>query len=55
MLLRHGLQQAEAADQVDRAIAEVLAGGARTPDIAQSGEATVGTRQMGERVVAALR
>lgn len=50
MLLRYGLSQAEAADAVDRAIAAVLAAGARTADIARAGEATVGTREMGERV-----
>jgi 3-isopropylmalate dehydrogenase len=50
MLLRYGLGQADAADRVDQAIAEVLAGGARTPDIARPGEATVGTREIGEQV-----
>jgi hypothetical protein len=32
-------------------VAEVLAAGARTPDIARPGEPTVGTREMGEKVV----
>jgi 3-isopropylmalate dehydrogenase len=50
MLLRYGLGQAEAADRVDRAVAEVLAAGARTPDIARPGEPTVGTGEMGRRV-----
>jgi 3-isopropylmalate dehydrogenase len=50
MLLRYGLKQAEAADAVERAIHAVLASGARTPDIAQPGELTTGTRQMGEAV-----
>jgi 3-isopropylmalate dehydrogenase len=50
MLLRYGLKQAEAADAVERAIHAVLASGARTPDIAQPGEPTTGTRQMGEAV-----
>jgi len=50
MLLRYGLGQADAADRVDQAIAEALAGGARTPDIARPGEATVGTREIGEQV-----
>jgi 3-isopropylmalate dehydrogenase len=52
MLLRYGLDQREAADRVDQAVAEVLTAGARTPDIAGPGEATVGTREMGERVAA---
>ena len=52
MLLRYGLDQREAADRVDQAVAEVLTAGARTPDIAAPGESTVGTREMGERVAA---
>ena len=50
MLLRYGLEQPEAADRVDQAVAEVLAAGARTPDIARPGEPTVGTGDMGGRV-----
>jgi 3-isopropylmalate dehydrogenase len=52
MLLRYGFGQREAADRVDQAVAEVLTAGARTADIARPGEATVTTRQMGERVAA---
>jgi 3-isopropylmalate dehydrogenase len=52
MLLRYGLGQPEAADAVDRAVAAVLFAGVRTPDIARPGEATVGTREIGERVAA---
>jgi 3-isopropylmalate dehydrogenase len=51
MLLRYGLAQREAADRVDQAIADVLSDGARTADIGRPGEATVGTQEMGERVV----
>ena len=54
MLLRHGLAQAEAADRVDRAIADALAAGVRTPDIARPGEPTISTCEMGERVVRGL-
>ncbi|HET6580041.1 MAG TPA: 3-isopropylmalate dehydrogenase [Gemmatimonadales bacterium] len=50
MLLRHGLAEGEAADRVDQVIAEVLAAGARTPDLARPGEPTLGTREIGERV-----
>jgi 3-isopropylmalate dehydrogenase len=52
MLLRYGLGQREAAEAVDRAVAAVLTEGVRTPDIARQGEATVGTREVGERVAA---
>jgi 3-isopropylmalate dehydrogenase len=50
MLLRHGLAEGEAADRVDQVIAEVLAAGARTADLARPGEPTLGTREIGERV-----
>jgi len=50
MLLRHGLGLAEAADAVEQAVSAALGAGARTLDIARSGEATLGTREMGERV-----
>jgi 3-isopropylmalate dehydrogenase len=55
MLLRYGLRQPEAANQVDQAVAAVLAAGLRTPDIARAGEATVGTRALGERVAGLVR
>ncbi|MGZ8392412.1 MAG: 3-isopropylmalate dehydrogenase [Gemmatimonadales bacterium] len=50
MLLRYGLGLAEAADAVEQAVSAVLGSGARTPDIARRGEATLGTREVGERV-----
>ncbi|MGH7497840.1 MAG: 3-isopropylmalate dehydrogenase [Gemmatimonadales bacterium] len=50
MLLRHGLGLPEAASAVEQAVAAVLGAGARTPDIARPGEATMGTREMGEKV-----
>ena len=43
--------ETEAAD-VESAVERALAGGARTPDIAQPGEATLSTSQMGDAVVA---
>jgi 3-isopropylmalate dehydrogenase len=55
MLLRYGLKQPEAADQVDRAVTTVLASGARTGDIARPEERTVGTREMGEMVAREMR
>jgi 3-isopropylmalate dehydrogenase len=50
MLLRYGLAEPEAADAVDRAVGAVLSAGLRTADIARPGEATLGTRELGERV-----
>jgi 3-isopropylmalate dehydrogenase len=50
MLLRYGLGLPEAADAVDQAIAAVLAGGARTADVARRGEQPVGTREIGDEV-----
>ena len=50
MLLRYGLGLPEAADGVDQAIAAVLGGGFRTPDIARPGEPTVGTSEIGAEI-----
>jgi 3-isopropylmalate dehydrogenase len=50
MLLRHGLGLAAAAAVIDRAIHAVLAEGYRTRDIAGPNDASIGTREMGERV-----
>jgi 3-isopropylmalate dehydrogenase len=55
MMLRYSLQQAEAADRIESAVQQVLASGYRTPDIASEGTRKVGTREMGDAVVAALR
>ena len=54
MLLRHGLGEVEAAGRVEQAVADVLAAGARTPDIARPDEPTLGTRQIGELVARAV-
>jgi len=54
LLLRHGLQLPEAAAAIERAISEVLAEGVRTRDLAGAGQAAVGTREMAERIAAAL-
>ena len=53
MMLRYSLGLAEQADRVEAAVRRVLAQGLRTADIAAGGPA-VGTRQMGDAVVAAL-
>ncbi|MGD9942413.1 MAG: 3-isopropylmalate dehydrogenase [Burkholderiaceae bacterium] len=54
MLLRHSLNQEAAAQRVEGAVRKVLAQGLRTADIAEAGKRTVGTREMGDAVVAAL-
>jgi len=55
MMLRFSLDQAEAADHIEAAVRKVLDQGLRTADIASEGSTIVGTRQMGDAVVAALR
>ena len=54
MALRYSFGLVEAADRLERAIADVLASGARTPDIAGPGTAALGTAAMGDAVVRAL-
>jgi 3-isopropylmalate dehydrogenase len=54
MCLRYSFYLGNAADRIDSAVADVLAQGLRTADIAQEGCRTVGTREMGEAIVAAL-
>ena len=54
MMLRYSLQQPLAADRIESAVQQVLASGYRTPDIASEGTRKVGTREMGDAVVAAL-
>jgi len=54
MMLRHSLQQPEAAARVERAVQDVLTSGLRTADIWSDGTTKVGTRAMGDAVVAAL-
>ncbi len=55
MCLRYSFGLGEVADLVDGAITATLAGGARTADIAGEGAAPIGTRDMAERIAAALR
>lgn len=54
MMLRHSLNQADAADRVEAAVRSVLASGKRTGDIALPGDPVVSTAEMGDAVVAAL-
>ncbi len=54
MMLRYTLNQAEAADRIESAVKSVLSAGLRTGDIWCEGTQRVGTREMGDAVVAAL-
>jgi 3-isopropylmalate dehydrogenase len=54
MLLRHSLGQEAAAQRIEAAVRGVLAKGYRTADIAENGKRTVGTREMGDAVLAML-
>jgi 3-isopropylmalate dehydrogenase len=60
MMLRYSLQQPVAAGRIESAVKAVLAAGYRTADICstaqagQTGTTLVGTRQMGDAVVAAI-
>ncbi len=54
MMLRYSLNQAHAADRIESAVQAVLTAGLRTPDIWSPGTSKVGTREMGDAVVAAV-
>ena len=54
MMLRYTLNQAEAAVRIESAVDAVLSAGLRTGDIWSEGTRRVGTREMGDAVVAAL-
>jgi 3-isopropylmalate dehydrogenase len=53
-MLRFSLNQPQAADRIESAVKSVLASGLRTPDIWSQGTKKVGTREMGDAVVAAM-
>jgi 3-isopropylmalate dehydrogenase len=55
MMLRFSLNQEEAAARIERAVQAVLEQGLRTADIYSEGTQKVGTAQMGEAVVTALK
>ncbi|MDO8375898.1 MAG: 3-isopropylmalate dehydrogenase, partial [Aquabacterium sp.] len=55
MMLRYSLNQPDAADRIESAVKAVLSAGLRTGDIWSEGTQRVGTREMGDAVVAALR
>ena len=54
MMLRYSLARPSAADRIESAVKAVLSAGYRTGDIWSEGCKTVGTREMGDAVVAAL-
>jgi 3-isopropylmalate dehydrogenase len=54
MMLRFTLNQTSAAERIESAVRSVLADGLRTADIWSAGTTKVGTRAMGDAVVAAL-
>jgi 3-isopropylmalate dehydrogenase len=54
MMFRYTFGRADLAQRIETAVRRVLASGLRTGDIALPGEATVGTKAMGDAVVAAL-
>jgi 3-isopropylmalate dehydrogenase len=54
MMLRFSLNQPEAAERVEAAVRQVLASGLRTADIWSEGTQRVGTRAMGDAVLAAI-
>jgi len=55
MMLRYSLDEGALADRIDSAVGDVLDSGLRTADITSAGMQTVGTRAMGDAVVAALQ
>ena len=54
MMLRYSFDLSDEADLVEKAVANVLAGGLRTADIMQPGKAKVSTEVMGESIVREL-
>ncbi|WP_250866444.1 3-isopropylmalate dehydrogenase [Caballeronia sp. INSB1] len=55
MMLRESFEMEDAAGRVEQAVRTVLSAGYRTADIYQEGTRSVGTRDMGDAVVEALR
>ena len=54
MMFRYTFARADVADRIESAVRRVLASGLRTGDIAGRGAISIGTREMGDAVVAAL-
>jgi 3-isopropylmalate dehydrogenase len=54
MMLRHGLERPQDAEEIEVAVDAVLEHGLRTPDLATEGEDSIGTAAMTEAVLAQL-
>jgi len=54
MMLRIGLKQSSAADELERAVDAVLASGFRTGDLMSEGFTPLGCQAMGEQLLKAL-
>ncbi len=54
MMLRFSFGQEQAADSIEKAVTQVLAQGYRTGDIMSSGMKLVGTKEMGQLILAAI-
>jgi 3-isopropylmalate dehydrogenase len=54
MMLRHSLNEIEAADAIDMAVRTVIASGLRTGDIWSEGTTRVGTAEMGNAIANAI-
>jgi len=55
MMLRYSLDAPGHAERIEKAVSAVLDTGLRTPDILSEGSEQVGTQQMGDAVVSAMR
>lgn len=55
LMLRHSLDRDDLAHRIEAAVTDVLNAGWRTPDLVAAGHRAVGTKQMGDAIVAALR
>ena len=55
MMFRHTFSRSDIAARIENAVRAALQRGLRTPDIANGAEPVVGTRAMGDAVLAALR
>ena len=54
MLLRHSLQLEAEAEAIETGIADAISGGARTPDIAATGESPISTSAMTDEIISRL-
>jgi 3-isopropylmalate dehydrogenase len=55
MMLRYSFDRSDLAERIEKSVKGALAEGWRTPDIYQPGTKRIGTREMGDAVVAAMK